>query len=256
MVIMTRSEFMTELKSALTDQMSEIDIAEVLADYGEFFETGLAEGETEEQISERLGQPARIALSLISRKPREDKPAYPAPALYRQISSLLIDILFAALPFVFISANLAVLSFFYPQLIPNMLRSFFSTVLISNHTWIATIRGFWLAAVCLSGAWWLFINPLSLFLFKGRTAGMKLAGLTVVSTDGGRASLIQCFLREWIGKLCINMLFSLIWEPLAFLPVVASLILAAFTKNGMTIWDVVSGTRVVSAGKNHARSAK
>lgn len=59
---MSRQEFMNRLKRALAD-LPESERQELLADYEEHFDIGLAEGLTADQISEKLGNPAQIGRS-------------------------------------------------------------------------------------------------------------------------------------------------------------------------------------------------
>lgn len=261
---MKQNAFMKELKTALEGHMSEDELIDVLADYQEYFETGCAEGETEEEVAERLGHPARIALSLLNRKSEsaekeemhagenrtehgQSRLSLPAPPLYARIAAIAFDILLAALPYLFLSPRLALSLFFTPQYLPMFLSSFISTIQISNHDWIASMRAFWLAGLYLSGIWWLFLNPLLLTVMKGQTLGKRLLGLRVVRPDGTGASPLQYFVREWFGKIALNMLLSMIWFPLSLLSAIASLILALVTKDGLTIWDALSGTRVTSS---------
>jgi uncharacterized membrane protein len=59
---MNKEKFLTELKRAL-GRMSEAEKGEVLYDYEEHFRMGVAEGKSEEQIAEALGNPRAIGKS-------------------------------------------------------------------------------------------------------------------------------------------------------------------------------------------------
>ncbi|MCJ2187494.1 DUF1700 domain-containing protein [Novosphingobium beihaiensis] len=60
---MTRNEFIRRLKAGLKG-MPQADIEEITADYEAHFEAGLAEGRSEEEVAEALGNPARLAREL------------------------------------------------------------------------------------------------------------------------------------------------------------------------------------------------
>lgn len=57
---MTKNEFMTGLKLALSD-MKIANIDDIVADYEEHFSHALAGGKTEEEVSKKLGNPVTIA---------------------------------------------------------------------------------------------------------------------------------------------------------------------------------------------------
>jgi uncharacterized membrane protein len=59
---MNKEKFLTELKRSL-GRMSEAEKGEVLYDYEEHFRMGVAEGKSEEQIAEALGNPRAIGKS-------------------------------------------------------------------------------------------------------------------------------------------------------------------------------------------------
>jgi len=60
---MTRNEFIRRLKSGLKG-MPAADQAEMIADYEEHFDAGAAEGRSEIEIAEALGNPSRLAREL------------------------------------------------------------------------------------------------------------------------------------------------------------------------------------------------
>jgi uncharacterized membrane protein len=59
---MNKEKFLTELKRSL-GRMSEVEKGDVLYDYEEHFRMGAAEGKSEEQIAEALGNPRAIGKS-------------------------------------------------------------------------------------------------------------------------------------------------------------------------------------------------
>lgn len=250
---MQRESFLAELRGALADRLPAAEMDEVLSDYDEFFATGVADGESEEQVAARLGDPARIAESLLGGQAAADlQPAekivmvQKAP-VYKRLLAIAIDSLLAALPFLWLSPRLAVIGFFVPQYVPTFLTSFISTVRISSHSWIAAARPFWLAAIVLAGVWFFLLNPVCLIIFHGQTIGKRLIGIRVVTASGEPANAAQCIARELFGKLGVNTLFGLIWLPLAFLPAIVSLTFSIVTPAGLTVWDAIAGTRVSDA---------
>ncbi|WP_260925961.1 DUF1700 domain-containing protein [Novosphingobium sp. 9] len=60
---MTRNEFIKRLKAGLKGMPSE-DIAEIVADYEAHFEAGNADGRSEAEVAEALGNPSRLAREL------------------------------------------------------------------------------------------------------------------------------------------------------------------------------------------------
>lgn len=60
---MKRNEFIKRLKAGLKG-MPQGDIDEIIADYEEHFDAGLAEGRSEEEVAFALGNPARLAREL------------------------------------------------------------------------------------------------------------------------------------------------------------------------------------------------
>jgi Predicted membrane protein len=60
---MTRNEFIKRLKAGLKG-MPQDDIDDIVADYQEHFEAGIAEGRSEEEVAAALGNPARLAREL------------------------------------------------------------------------------------------------------------------------------------------------------------------------------------------------
>lgn len=61
---MKQQEYLQELKYGLTGRLPEIEINDILQEYQGFFADGLAEGLTEDEISEGLGSPARLVYTL------------------------------------------------------------------------------------------------------------------------------------------------------------------------------------------------
>lgn len=60
---MNRELFLTQLKQEL-QSLSKEEQAEIIADYNEYFDIGMEEGQTEEDIARKLGSPKNIAKEL------------------------------------------------------------------------------------------------------------------------------------------------------------------------------------------------
>lgn len=269
---MNQRQFMLELRRALEGHLPEEEIEEILSDHREFFEVGLAEGSTEESIAQQLGDPAKIALSLIKKDAplpgrRRSGITFSKAPTHLRVLAFIVDIMVSVLPFALPTRSRIVMSFFSPHLLRFLVQSLLSTIRYSGHSWIASARMFWTAGVILSCLWFVFINPVCLMLSHGQTLGMKLFGLRVVSKNSGLAggdrrygrgapgagqclrpaTPAQYLVRETIGKLGLNGIFAAVWLPLGFLPTLASLVWNLLSPEGATVWDTIAGTRVVEA---------
>lgn len=60
---MTRNAFIRRLRAGLKG-MPQADVEDIVADYEAHFEAGLAEGRSEEEVAEALGNPGRLAREL------------------------------------------------------------------------------------------------------------------------------------------------------------------------------------------------
>lgn len=249
---MNQKEFLDELKQSLEGRMADKEVKEILSDYEGFFTEGLIEGNSEEEVAFQLGHPARIALSLLNKKSEIQSEATQKPTLvpapsYKRLMAVVIDTFISILPLFFIAPRTGLLAYFMPQYIPSILASFYSTVQISSHQWIADFKFLWSAGIIFTGLWFFLGTTLCMILFNGQTLGKRLMGIRVGSVSGSRVNVIQAFTREWLGKLAVNMLLSSLWAPLVFIGTLASFVTASLTKEGLTLWDFFAGTRVVPA---------
>ncbi len=247
---MNRERFLKELEESLAGRLPENEIADILADHAEFFDVGLAEGATEKEVAERLGEPAKIALSLLRKEPLGSEPKagqlafLPKAPVHERIIALSVDVLISTFPFVWLSPRLAIVGFFVPQWVLHFTPSYLSTIRISNHWWIAAARPFWVVGLFSSCLWFLLINPAVLLFLKGQTLGKRLLGLKVVDKSGTPASRTQLITRELFGKLGLNALTSAIWLPLSPIVSLASLVWSIVSPEGLTLWDSMANTRV------------
>ena len=102
---MTREKFLSDLKGAL-GRMSEEERREVIYDYEEHFRMGAAEGKTEDQIAQSLGNPRVIgksyAIDALLEEPKEGgelKAASILRAVFASISLTFFNVIFILGPF-------------------------------------------------------------------------------------------------------------------------------------------------------------
>lgn len=88
---MTKAEYLEELRTGLEERFTPGETADILAEYASFFESGQAEGRTEEAVAAALGSPAALVRLLTAERMA---PAVPRASLGRRIAALLIDRLF------------------------------------------------------------------------------------------------------------------------------------------------------------------
>ncbi len=243
---MRKNEYLQAMKECLSGRIKENELNDILADYEGFFLTGIEEGRDEDTISEELGNPFEIAHSMLDSA--EKKTLCYAP-VYKRIVAIIIDIIFAALPFMWFAPYTALGLYFMPQILLNMTPTLFSTVYLSSHIWISQFQQLWNVAIVASVLWFLLINLMTMIIFNGSTLGKKIMGIRVVSSDGRDANFIQLCIRELVGKYLVNVLGSLLPSILALLPSIASLVWASFSKQHSTIHDAIARTCVVEYRK-------
>ncbi len=238
---MNQEKFLKILRKELEGYLPKEDIDEIVSDHREFFQVGLSEGSGEEDVAKNLGDPAKIALSLMK---KEEKPTK-VPVRLRFLA-FGVDLLFGALPFVLVAPYYSVVGFFVPNVFSIFIGAILSTIQHSSHSFIASARLFWKVGAIFGALWFLLLDALSLKLFKGQTLGKWLFGLKVVSDkEGGSVRLGQCVTRELVGKLLLNGLMASLWLPLGFLPSLVSLAWNLYSPKGSTLWDSFAGTRVL-----------
>lgn len=64
-VSMNKKEFIGELENALKGKLPEPDVREIISDYGDIFDNGIASGKSEEEVSREIGSPAKIARTIL-----------------------------------------------------------------------------------------------------------------------------------------------------------------------------------------------
>lgn len=66
---MTKKEFLAELENALEGRLPADEVKEIIADYKEIFDCGLSDGKREEEISQEIASPAKIARKILDDEP-------------------------------------------------------------------------------------------------------------------------------------------------------------------------------------------
>nr|WP_122012070.1 RDD family protein [Maliibacterium massiliense] len=251
---MTQKEFMEQLASALLGKMSAQDAHDVLAEYRAFFQQGLSEGKTEQEVARALGEPARIVQALLDRDlpPIAEKAPMRPASCWRRFAAFTVDCALSALPLLPLMMGAALYASFDVRIALRAVVGFVQSAHGAATPWIAAAPVAWQLAALLGLCWFFLLTPLCMWLCKGRSLGQRLLGVRVAARDGGPPTFMQCLLREWAGKLALNVICAYFWWPLGLLPTLASLVLCLITREGITVWDLLAGTRVLPAGKRKA----
>lgn len=115
---MTRERFLGELGGRLRWRLSEQKAQEVLADYREYFEEGLAEGRSEQELFAEFGTPQDIASALAAQK--ADARFWDAPNRRKLCFAVLLALTAAAMTFLpgFATAPVCVFFILLPAFSP------------------------------------------------------------------------------------------------------------------------------------------
>jgi len=229
---MDKKQFMSELRQALGKVMPEHDFNEILEDYEEFFDAGLAEGRSEAEVAHHLGDPSRIVLSLLEKDASTDeygdKTLLPYAPLGNRLIAFFIDSVLALFPLAFFGvANVLFLMPFIPVIVLGYAARTTPTT--------ASIA---LAWVFLAYAY--LYQPFFLVLLGGQTPGKRLMKIEVVKEDGSPINAGTAVLREVLGKTIIYSVTFGVGSLISFL-------WSLFSKEHKTIPDVIAGTRVVAS---------
>lgn len=243
---MTQQQYLVALQTALVRcGIEEAQAQDILRDYGERFASLVEEGQSETEVAHALGEPLRIALELGR---QQGKPR-PKAQVHKRVLSALLDILIMSLPFLFVATSSALYLYFQPQLLGAYVPFFWREIPTVGASWISGIPWLWRGALVAATAWFFLAIPVATSLFHGRSPGKRLMGLRVLGKQGDAVRPWQVFVRELVGKLALNAAFAALgaWCGMLFLmylPSLASLVMALFTKSGRSVWDYLAGTRV------------
>lgn len=255
---MKKSEFLRELKYNLTGKVSDEELDNIIMDYDEIFESGKADGKTEDEISDMLGSPTLVAKAILDESPNHDAPGpsmeslYSAAPIGKRVVAFIIDSIISLIPLILLSITGIVPKFVLLAIIPMMIYNpivpaflIFSLsdsfhvepgVVYSysdphiNMTYIVLV----LVGFIFS---WLY-GTLVMIIMKGRTIGMRLVGIRVVKKDGSVLKPLDTVVRQFIGKV---LMAGLTWN----ISYIVSFFWAVFSKANNTIHDKLAGTMVV-----------
>lgn len=237
---MQRREFIREIKENLAGKMTEKEIQEIVYDYEEYFDAGIREGKTEEEICSELGSPARITRTILEEghnggdlcqnHRNKVEPAWNYAPLGARLIAFFIDAMIAGIPLILLcqAANLVLL-------MPFMLLPLASLTMAVPDQLRPPI-----AIAVFSLAFYILYQPVCLLLLNGRTVGKLLMGIKVVHQDGSRLKFTDAIAREIVGKSIISNI------TLGLAPAV-SFIWAVLSKEHKTVHDTIGDTRVVTA---------
>jgi uncharacterized RDD family membrane protein YckC len=274
-----KEEFMTELREGLSAHVAPDELEDILADYHEWFEEGLREGKTEEEVCAELGSPARTVKAILEEKSRRDvenpipiadhqaqpdrfnqghSPAS-APPSVQGIAASTGPAHFSRAPQALSYAPLAdrFAAWFIDFLLSVGPLAFFGVAntlpfamlwppvflfqVVDPAPTPAKVIG---AVACT--VYFLAYHALFLSLLRGRTPGKMLLRLRVVHADGSPLRGVQIFGREFIGRLMLDCLtFGL--------SRIVSFVWSLLSAQNLTVHDAVGNTRVISEPPRRSR---
>lgn len=120
---MEKEQYLSELKEALKETLDPKQTDDILADYSEFFDAGLAEGKSEEELCREFGSPEKAAEELKNNSVSQ-KVRWPIHLRLEFVFILSVAALFLYLPCLpFIDWNSPLYSFIYIFLMPLLLEA-------------------------------------------------------------------------------------------------------------------------------------
>lgn len=248
---MTREEFLEEIAENLHGKMTTNEITDILNDYNEYFDAGMREGKTEEEICSEWGSPARIVKTLLaegqvnssidrvsvkhipnSGHSLEKYELHFAP-LPNRIIAFIIDALIASLPIALLTR--AFFAFFIMPFMPVVILSMATVTAYTSSPNLQSERIYGTLAL----AFYVLYPIISLLLLKGQTVGKLVMKIKVVRQDGSPLRLTDILARETLGKLFVNGISFGIASLVSF-------IWSLVSNQHKTVHDVIGGTRVVN----------
>lgn len=281
---MNRTEFLDELENALAGRMSEGDVREVLADYGDIFTQGRADGKTDDTISAEIGSPARIARkiledsagfasngrqytefqkninektsSVFDRMVEPDRAVDTAQlaSMGRRLGAYIIDGLFLGV--LVVGLMIAMFAPFYftrflnMDTIYNFLPQGMGTgkVMLIGNVFPRFFSMNIVMLITLLGFSNLF-TTIILWATNGFSPGKWLLGIRVVKLNGQKITLVDALLRELIIKGIANSILSGILNVISF-------IWGCVTEDRKTVHDLAAQTRVLKIDRYSGRNQR
>lgn len=259
---MKKSEFLRELKYNLMGKVSDDELENIIMDYDEIFESGKAEGKTEEEISEMLGSPAMIAKTILDENSdnasKLNDENYPVASLGKRIIAFIIDSILSLMPLIMLCfievprfalfsvfqlmifnpiVPLFVIFFLLPQL--SGVYSYSSSGVERVYSYpVNGMNTHYIVFILIGFIFFWLYGTLSMLLMKGRTVGMRLMGIKVVKKDRSALRPLDIVIRQFVGKI----LLAAITLNISY---IVSLFWAVFSKTNNTIHDKLAGTMVI-----------
>lgn len=258
---MKKGEFLRELRYNLMGKVSDDELENIIMDYDEIFESGKAEGKTEEEIADMLGSPALVAKAILDESPNtsamSEKSGYTPASLGKRIMAFIIDYVLSLVPLILLCAmeatRTAILLVSSLMIFNPVLPAFLIFSLSPQERYFLSYSGSGVQGVfaysphviyirillILLGFifFWLY-GTLAMTLMKGRTVGMRLMGIRVVKKDRSALKPIDIIVRQFVGKVLLAGITSNI-------SYIVSLFWAIFSKANNTIHDKLAGTMVI-----------
>jgi len=257
---MTKLEFLRELEFSLLDSLPAGDATEILADYKDIFENGIADGKNEQQIAAELGSPAKIARTIINdlkgeqpephityviEKQNPDPPENLANMSTRLGAYFIDSILFSGI--IILLAMVAFYSFSisttsavqvnYAEVAQNSYGTHDLSKFSMADAILSTLSIFFVFLLMGSS---MLLSTLFVWLTNGYTPGKWLLKIRIVKNDGSKISLGTAFVRETVMKSIANGLTSSLLN-------IGSFIWGCCTPLHKTVHDIAVDTTVILA---------
>lgn len=251
-LVVKREEFIREIEENLAGKMTIKEIQDVIYDYNEYFDVGIREGKSEEEISGQWGSPARLVRTLLeeghvntsvdkvslSHIPNSghvaDQHELDYAPLPNRMIALAIDTVIACMPTQLLTR--AIFAFFMPFTpVPGIMSLMLDPIQNSSSEAVRSKMVYGVFAL----AFFVLYQVVCLLLLKGQTVGKLITKIKVVRLDGSPLRLTDILARETLGKLILNGISFGIASLVSFVWCLVS-------KEHKTVHDVIGGTRVVN----------
>lgn len=233
---------MRELRNGLEGRLSEQDIGEVMADYGDILESAVQEGKSEEQAAADLGSPARIARTILEGDglKKKEQSYFRGGIQYqpfvgrfanmgRRLAAAIIDgalVFFLVLLMIFFDVALAGV---------GTARS----VSTSMNQFAALFTVLTLGLLVGTG----LLYAIFLWSTNGYTPGKWLLQIRVVKLSGGKLTFMDALMREVLVKGLGNAFTSGLLNIFSFL-------WGCMSEVRKTVHDLAAETTVVNAPRS------
>jgi uncharacterized RDD family membrane protein YckC len=236
-------DFLEELRNGLTGKVDEGDIEEILKDYRDIFAEGVAEGKSEDVISEEIGSPALIVRNILDdyentkNAKTETQNVLPLASLGKRYAAFILDLGISLIPLAVLNGGglhkILLLTPFIP---------FQPLLFLYSYTTYEPSGGQIIINLLALAAFWLY-GTLSMIWLKGTTVGMMVMNIKVVKRNGQKVTPGEIITRQFLGKVLLP-------SVTLGLSHVVSFLWSLFSNENNTVHDKIAGTAVIhgSAG--------